>query len=118
MTTVLVVEDDDDIRANITRLLKLEGYTIVSAANGHEALQRMRQVQCDVVISDVNMPGMGGLELLDAIRADKARATTPVMLLTALDDRASMRRGMASGADDYLAKPGTDFQAQAPESRS
>ncbi|MBK8073035.1 MAG: protein kinase [Ramlibacter sp.] len=107
MTTVLVVEDDDDIRANITRLLKLEGYTIVSAANGHEALQRMRQVQCDVVISDVNMPGMGGLELLDAIRADKARATTPVMLLTALDDRASMRRGMASGADDYLAKPFT-----------
>jgi CheY-like chemotaxis protein len=61
----------------------------------------------DVVISDVSMPEMDGFELLEAIRGDRALAAMPVMLLTALDDRASMRRGMTAGADDYLAKPFT-----------
>lgn len=107
MTTVLIVEDDDDIRANITRLLKLEGYAIVSATNGREALERARVIRPDVVISDINMPEMDGLALVQAIRSDKSLAPVPVMLLTALDDRASMRKGMATGADDYLAKPFT-----------
>jgi serine/threonine-protein kinase PpkA len=105
VTTVLIVEDDDAIRSNITRLLKLEGYDIVSAINGVLGLERARQVRPDVVISDVSMPLMDGFGLLEAIRADRNLAATPVMLLTALDDRASMRRGMTSGADDYLAKP-------------
>jgi serine/threonine-protein kinase PpkA len=107
MTTVLIVEDDDDIRANITRLLKLEGFTIISATNGREALERARVIRPDVVISDINMPEMDGLALVQALRADKALAPVPVMLLTALDDRASMRKGMSTGADDYLAKPFT-----------
>jgi serine/threonine-protein kinase PpkA len=107
MTTILIVEDDDAIRNNITRLLKLEGFDIVSATNGREGLDRLRQVPADVVISDVSMPGMDGFELLEAIRADRTLAALPVMLLTALDDRASMRRGMTAGADDYLAKPFT-----------
>ncbi|RYF43080.1 MAG: adenylate/guanylate cyclase domain-containing response regulator, partial [Comamonadaceae bacterium] len=107
MTTILIVEDDDAIRNNVTRLLKLEGYDIVSAVNGALGLERARQVRPDVVISDVSMPEMNGFELLQAIRADRDLAATPVMLLTALDDRASMRRGMTAGADDYLAKPFT-----------
>ncbi|MBX3656652.1 MAG: protein kinase [Ramlibacter sp.] len=107
MTTILIVEDDDAIRNNITRLLKLEGFDIVSAPNGRLALERLRQVATDVVISDVSMPEMDGFALLEAIRTDKALASLPVMLLTALDDRASMRRGMTGGADDYLAKPFT-----------
>ncbi|MGE3347518.1 MAG: protein kinase [Ramlibacter sp.] len=107
MTTILIVEDDDAIRNNITRLLKLEGFDIVSAPNGRQALERLRQVATDVVISDVSMPEMDGFALLEAIRADKVLAALPVMLLTALDDRASMRRGMTGGADDYLAKPFT-----------
>ncbi|MBI2769872.1 MAG: protein kinase [Burkholderiales bacterium] len=107
MTTILIVEDDDAIRNNITRLLKLEGYDIVSAVNGRLGLERAQQVRPDVVISDVSMPEMDGFELLEAIRADRDLAATSVMLLTALDDRASMRRGMTAGADDYLAKPFT-----------
>ncbi|RYX94051.1 MAG: response regulator [Comamonadaceae bacterium] len=107
MTTVLIVEDDDAIRMNITRLLKLEGFNIMSATNGREALERARSIRPDVIVSDVSMPEMDGLQLIQAIRADKSLATVPVMLLTALDDRASMRRGMSSGADDYLAKPFT-----------
>jgi class 3 adenylate cyclase len=107
MTTVLIVEDDDAIRINITRLLKLEGFDIVSAANGREALERAQSARPDVIVSDVSMPEMDGFQLIEAVRADRTLAATPIMLLTALDDRASMRRGMASGADDYLAKPFT-----------
>jgi serine/threonine-protein kinase PpkA len=107
MTTILIVEDDDAIRNNITRLLKLEGYEIVSAVNGREGLERARELKPDVVISDISMPEMDGFALLEAIRADRDLATTSVMMLTALDDRASMRRGMTTGADDYLAKPFT-----------
>ncbi len=107
MTNILIVEDDDAIRNNVIRLLKLEGYDIVSAINGRLGLERAREARPDVVISDVSMPEMDGFELLEAIRADRDLASTSVMLLTALDDRASMRRGMTAGADDYLAKPFT-----------
>jgi class 3 adenylate cyclase/CheY-like chemotaxis protein len=107
MTQILIVEDDDAIRNNVIRLLKLEGYEIDSAINGRLGLERARQVRPDVVISDVSMPEMDGFELLAAIRTDPELKSTPVMFLTALDDRASMRRGMTGGADDYLAKPFT-----------
>jgi serine/threonine-protein kinase PpkA len=107
MTTILIVEDDDAIRNNVIRLLKLEGYEIDSAINGRLGLERAKAVRPDVVISDVSMPEMDGFDLLEAIRADRELAATSVMLLTALDDRASMRRGMTAGADDYLAKPFT-----------
>ena len=107
MTTVLVVEDDDAIRNNVARILRLEGYEVSVATNGIEGLERAQAVRPDIVISDVNMPGMDGFALVEALRADPSFATTVVMLLTALDDRASMRRGMGSGADDYLGKPFT-----------
>jgi serine/threonine-protein kinase PpkA len=107
MTTILIVEDDDAIRNNVIRLLKLEGFDIESATNGREGLERARAVRPDVVISDIGMPEMDGFAMLEAIRADGELASTCVMLLTALDDRASMRRGMTAGADDYLAKPFT-----------
>jgi class 3 adenylate cyclase len=107
MSTVLLVEDDDAIRNNVARILKLEGYDIHVAGDGNEGLARARALRPDVVISDINMPGLDGFALVEALRADPALATTAVMMLTALDDRASMRRGMLAGADDYLAKPFT-----------
>jgi serine/threonine-protein kinase PpkA len=107
MTRILIVEDDDAIRNNVIRLLKLEGYDIESAINGKLGLEVASQIRPDVVISDVSMPEMDGFELVEAIRSDRSLAATSIMLLTALDDRASMRRGMTAGADDYLAKPFT-----------
>ncbi|HVZ46378.1 MAG TPA: protein kinase [Ramlibacter sp.] len=107
MTTILIVEDDDAIRNNITRLLKLEGYEIVAATNGREGLECARAHRPDVVISDIGMPEMDGFELLQALRGERSLASMSFMMLTALDDRASMRRGMTAGADDYLAKPFT-----------
>ena len=81
MTTILIVEDDDAIRNNITRLLKLEGFEITSAINGREGLERVREQRPDVVISDISMPEMDGFALLEAIRADRELAPTLVMLL-------------------------------------
>ncbi len=107
MHVILVVEDDNAIRSNIARLLELEGFEAVAAADGRSGLAQARARTPDLIISDVNMPGMNGFELLAAVRADPALATTPFMLLTALDDRSSMRRGMTGGADDYLSKPFT-----------
>jgi CheY-like chemotaxis protein len=107
MTTILIVEDDDAIRNNVIRLLKLEGYEIDSATNGRAGLERAKANHPDVIITDVGMPEMDGFEMLEAVRADRELSATSVMILTALDDRASMRRGMTSGADDYLAKPFT-----------
>jgi len=110
MTSVLIVEDDDDIRDNVARLLQLEGHETRSAADARTGLELARRSRPDVVISEAGMPGMDGFALLEAIRADPALAATSVMLLTALDDRAGMRRAMAAGADDYLAKPFTRLE--------
>ena len=104
-TEILVVEDDAATRNQISRLLRLQGYDTLEAADGTDALDALRRGGVAAVISDVTMPGMDGFELVAAIRADAALAATPVVLLTALGDRASMRRGMTAGADDYLAKP-------------
>src|SRR5204863_41584 len=84
---------------NVIRLLKLEGYEIDFAINGKVGLERARSVHPDVIITDVGMPEMDGFEMLEAIRADRDLSATSVMMLTALDDRASMRRGMTSGAE-------------------
>ena len=94
MTTILIVEDDDAIRNNIVRLLKLEGFDTISAPDGNVGLERAQTFKPELIISDVSMPGMNGFELLAAIRGDKAMATLPFILLTALDDRESMRKGM------------------------
>ncbi|MGQ2981673.1 MAG: protein kinase domain-containing protein [Polaromonas sp.] len=107
MALILVVEDEDTIRGNIVRLLTLEGFDTVAAVDGEAGLAQARARAPDLIISDVNMPGMDGFALLAAVRADGELATTPFVLLTALDDRGSMRRGMTTGADDYLSKPFT-----------
>ncbi|MFM9880498.1 MAG: protein kinase domain-containing protein [Burkholderiaceae bacterium] len=108
--SVLIVEDEEAIRSNIARMLRLEGYGVAVAVDGRAGLEQLRAKLPDVLISDINMPHMNGFELLAALRADTQHpglASLPVLMLTALDDRANMRRGMASGADDYLSKPFT-----------
>ena len=100
MTQILIVEDDDAIRNNIVRLLKLEGFETVAAADGRQGLEQARTGRPDLIVSDVGMPGMNGFELLAAVRSDPLLVNTPFMLLTALDDRESMRRGMTAGAND------------------
>jgi class 3 adenylate cyclase len=105
MTTLLIAEDDEPTRQQLAALLRLERYAVVEAGDGAQALALVRAAPPDAIVADVDMPAMNGFDLVAAIRADATLASIPVLLLTALHDRASMRRGMQAGADDYLAKP-------------
>ena len=101
---VLIVEDHDDVRAFVRDVLRRR-YRTTEAATGEEALDAARAERPDLVVSDVMMPGMDGVELVRRLRADDALAAVPVVLLTARADEESRLEGLGAGADDYLAKP-------------
>ncbi|MGE0790704.1 MAG: putative bifunctional diguanylate cyclase/phosphodiesterase [Sandaracinaceae bacterium] len=104
---MLVIEDTEEVRRAVRRSLVRLGMDIELATDGEEGLRRILSSPPSLVLCDVNMPGLDGFSVLDAIRSDPRTATVPVVLMTARDDRASMRRGMTAGADDYLTKPFT-----------
>ncbi len=103
--TILVAEDEAPIRENIVRMLRIEGYLVLPAANGREALALAREHLPDVVIADSMMPEMDGPALLQALRDDPLTASLPFIFLTARAERSDIRAGMNLGADDYLTKP-------------
>lgn len=102
---VLVVEDDPISLANTRLLLDVEGFEVITASNGVEGLERVGSQRPDIVVCDVMMPGMDGMEMLARVRASPAIARTPFIFLTALSGTSSRVRGMNLGADDYLEKP-------------
>lgn len=102
--TILVVDDNADIRAYIGSLLEGE-YRILSACNGREALQKASQELPDLVVSDVMMPQMDGLEFCKALKAELPTSHIPVILLTAKSLEEQRAEGYDSGADAYIAKP-------------
>jgi DNA-binding NarL/FixJ family response regulator len=105
MKTVLVIEDEPEMRRNIARLLKLEGYNALAAENGRAGLDAMRQTKPDLVLCDVMMPVMDGHEVLRALRQDPELRSIPFVFLTARGEKSDLRGGMNLGADDYLTKP-------------
>ncbi len=105
MSLIVVMEDDAATRTLVASVLRKDGHDVMSADNGLSGLELVRQNKPDLVISDVQMPGMDGFAMLQALRADPAILATPVVLLTSLQERAHMRIGMTSGADDYITKP-------------
>lgn len=103
--SIVVMEDDETLRLLITSILKKHDYLVFAAPNGQVGLELVRQVKPDLVLSDVQMPVLDGLGMLAKLRADPVISTMPVVLLTSLGERANIRMGMSSGADDYLTKP-------------
>ena len=102
-TRILVAEDDRAVRESLVRALQLEGYTVVSARNGGEALEAVRQSQPDVILLDVSMPMVDGLTVCRVLRAEDNHV--PVLMLTARTETSDRVAGLDAGADDYLAKP-------------
>ncbi|MFF6949539.1 response regulator transcription factor [Streptomyces iakyrus] len=101
--TVLLAEDDRAIRNALERALTLEGYQVMAVADGVEALAQAHRNRPDVLVLDVMMPGIDGLQVCRVLRAEGDR--TPVLMLTALVETADRIAGLDAGADDYVVKP-------------
>ncbi len=104
-TTVLVADDSADIRSYVRGHLETAGYRVVEAADGVQALKLTREVLPDLVVSDVTMPLLDGLDLTRRLRADPETDFLPILLLTARATTDETVTGLSSGADDYLTKP-------------
>src|SRR5947199_6385986 len=100
---VLVVDDDPQLREALTRALELDGYSVTTASNGAQALEAIGQRRPDVVVLDVMMPYVGGLDVCRTLRERRDRL--PILVLTARDEVGDRVAGLDAGADDYLTKP-------------
>ncbi len=105
MARILVADDDEDIRMLVVMRLQHSGHEVEQAGDGAEAVEQCRNDAPDLVVLDLMMPGMNGLDACRTIRADPALARTPVILLTARAQSSDVEAGMAAGADDYITKP-------------
>src|SRR5262245_33689426 len=103
--TILVVDDFEPNRQTLVRYLKLEGHSAVVAENGVQALVRLREQPVDMILLDIVMPEMDGYAVLEQLRADPALRHIPVVVISGLDDLASIVRCIELGAEDYLFKP-------------
>ena len=99
---VLVVEDESEIRELLAFTLELEGYEVLKAANAMEAFELASKGEPDIVLLDIMMPAISGLEVLQELRQ---RGTTPIIIVSALSAEDNRVRGLQLGADDYIVKP-------------
>lgn len=102
---ILIAEDEPSLRENLQWMLELEGYEVIAARDGREALGLAHSHKPDLVLTDVMMPELDGFGLVKALRENPHTATLPIIMLTARADRSDTRTGMNLGADDYLTKP-------------
>jgi phosphate regulon transcriptional regulator PhoB len=102
---VLIVEDEPDIRELLAFHLERDGYLVTRASTGAEALRQVRSARPDLVVLDLMLPEMDGLEVCRRLRADSATAALPVIIVTAKGDEVDRVVGLELGADDYVVKP-------------
>ena len=105
MPTLLLIEDHAPLRRNLEDILTLEGHRALTAADGPGGLKLAQEQHPDLIICDIMLPGMDGLEILARLRADAATRAVPFIFLTAKGEPRDIRAGMNLGADDYLPKP-------------
>lgn len=110
---ILIVDDEVQIRRAIRKLLAAEGYDVLEANGGTEALDTLAHTDVDTVLLDLRMPGMTGLEVCKRIRATDRHAHTPVVFLSGAAERAERRQAREAGADDFLAKPFDEAELKA-----
>lgn len=104
-STILIVDDEIVSRFTVKILLESEGYDLIFAESGEEALKKAIEFIPDLMLLDVMMPGMNGFQVCQQLRANPRLAELPVVMVTALDDRESRLRGIEVGADDFMSKP-------------
>ena len=99
---IMVVDDDQEMLKLLNRTLELEGFDAIVVADGDEALAILEEIEPDLVILDIIMPGLDGFQTLDLIRE---RSNVPVIMLSARCEVSSLQKALALGADDYIRKP-------------
>lgn len=105
MKTILLIEDNEDIRENTCELLELEGYHVLSAMNGGIGLAYAKEFLPDIVLCDIMMPVTNGYEVFLELKALPLTAAIPFIFLTANAENRDMENGMQLGADGYIRKP-------------
>lgn len=103
--TVLIVDDEDRNRRLLEVFVRADGYAVLTAASGAEAIRLACAQRPDLVLLDLMMPGQDGFEVARALRADERTARIPVLIVTSLDDAAARSRAGAAGADELIVKP-------------
>ncbi|HON12835.1 MAG TPA: response regulator transcription factor [Treponema sp.] len=103
--SIMVVEDDQDIRELVIYNLGKEGYTVVSAESGEQALKLIESANPDLIVLDIMLPGMDGIEVLRSLKQGSRYAQIPVIMATAKSEDSDIITGLELGADDYIAKP-------------
>ena len=103
--TVLVVEDDPVILRLLEVNFELEGFRVLTAHDGSQGIDLVRSERPDVIVSDIMMPKVSGLELVHAVKGDPELAGTPIILLSAKAQSVDLKAGLDAGADDYITKP-------------
>jgi DNA-binding response OmpR family regulator len=104
-STVLVVDDDPVILKLLEVNFEMEGFTVLVARDGEEGIEVARADQPDLIVSDIMMPKVSGLELVTALKGDPTTSEIPIILLSAKAQNADVRSGLDAGADDYVTKP-------------
>jgi two-component system chemotaxis response regulator CheY len=102
---ILAVDDSVSIRKSISFILGQEGYEVVEAIDGNDALAKARADKFDLVITDINMPGMDGIELIKNLRQEAGYKFTPLIALTTENQMSKMEEGKAAGATGWIVKP-------------
>ena len=105
MKNILVVDDCRTTRKLITYLLSGGGFNILQAENGLDALEKLARNDVDMVMTDMNMPKMDGIELIKSMKEDEAYRKIPIIMLTTEADAEEKKRGLMTGASSYLTKP-------------
>ena len=103
--TILTVDDSASIRQMIGFTLKQAGYTVIEAVDGQDGLTKAKAQQADLVITDLNMPNMNGLELITALRQEANYKFTPILMLTTESDDSKKAAGKQAGATGWIVKP-------------
>lgn len=103
--TICIVEDEEDIRDILCIQLQREGYETVTAASGEEGVKLIRERKPQLVLLDLMLPGMDGLDVCRTLRQDKELKETPIIMITARGEEADIITGLEMGADDYITKP-------------
>ena len=102
---ILVVDDENDILLLIRTALQTAGHEVLTATNGPDALEQLRETKPDLIILDIMMPGQSGLDVLAEIKEDEETATIPVIMLTGLSDKHKIQSALDHGAEYYIVKP-------------